>query len=57
MRALDSRELREHIRDIEPDILMEQEVKCPRCGMEDYHEIPMGIEFLWPKRRKPLRSE
>lgn len=49
MKSPDSRALRQYIRDIEPDLLLEQEVECPHCGMEETHPIPMGIEFLWPK--------
>lgn len=55
MSAQDSRALREYIDDIEPELLMQQEVKCPHCGVQDEHVIPMGIDFLWPERRKVIR--
>ena len=50
MPALDARALRKHINEIEPDMEMVEEVKCPHCGSLEQHDIPMGVEFLWPKR-------
>lgn len=56
MPALDARALRQYINEIEPDMTMVEEVKCPHCGSIEEHDIPMGIEFLWPKRRKSVRD-
>lgn len=50
MLAFDSRALRDHISDIEPDVLLEEEVTCEACGFCDWYDIPLGIEFFWPKR-------
>lgn len=49
MRSQDSRALRKYIKDIEPDLNMTEEVTCPHCNQEEVHNIPMGIEFLWPE--------
>lgn len=49
MPVLDSRALREHIKNIEPDVTFKQEVECPNCGAVETHDIPIGMEFLWPK--------
>ena len=49
MRSPDSRAIRSYIRRIEPDLNMVEEVECPQCGDVEKHNIPMGIEFLWPE--------
>jgi hypothetical protein len=49
MPVLDSRTIREHIKAIQPDILFKEEVECPNCGAVETHDIPIGMEFLWPK--------
>ncbi len=50
MLAIDSKALRHHIVSIEPDVVMEQEVECPKCSENTTHPIPMGLEFFWPQR-------
>lgn len=49
MRSQDSRALRAYIKEVEPDLSMIETVECPNCGEEEEHNIPMGIEFLWPE--------
>ncbi len=49
MPALDAKKLIEHINSVSPDIKMNQEVKCPYCDAVETHDVPMGIEFFWPK--------
>lgn len=49
MPVYDSRSLREYIRSIEPDVLFKQEVECPNCDAVEIHDVPIGMEFLWPK--------
>ena len=43
--ARDSRELRKHIREIQPDVDMKF---YPENGPEGGVDIPIGISFLWP---------
>lgn len=49
MPALDAKKLIDYINNISPDVKMVQEVTCPHCDNVEIHDIPMGIEFLWPK--------
>lgn len=49
MPALDAKKLIDHINKISPDIRMVQEVSCPHCDAVEIHDVPMGIEFFWPK--------
>lgn len=48
MRAGDARELRKHIRSIEPDVDMTRVVQCAQCAEESEVEIPFGMSFFWP---------
>jgi hypothetical protein len=52
MPARDSLALRNYIRDIEPGILMRQEVTCPLCGETEEVGMPLGITFLWPSAKR-----
>lgn len=47
--AYDSLALRNHIDENEPGIQMRQYVICPHCGEESEVNIPLGIEFFWPR--------
>lgn len=47
MPARDSLELRKHISQNEPGILMRQETSC-QCGYSEEVNIPLGVTFLWP---------
>ena len=46
--AVDSRALREYIRDNTPDIDMRFDFKCPNCEFERRMDVPVGASFLWP---------
>lgn len=48
MLALDARALRKHIDDNEPSVDMTQPFTCPKCGVEEEVQMPLGISFLWP---------
>lgn len=48
MPARDSLALRNYMRDVEPGIIMKQEVECPACGHAEEVNMPMGVTFLWP---------
>lgn len=47
--AKDSRALRAYINKIEPDMIMTETVRCPHCGDETSHPIPISTEFFWPQ--------
>jgi len=47
--ARDSRDLRAFIEKISPGVEMKQLFKCPSCSEESEVDVPMGIEFFWPK--------
>jgi len=46
--AVDSRALREYIRENTPDIDMRFDFKCTNCELERRMDVPMGASFLWP---------
>ena len=46
--AVDSRSLREHIKNNTPDVDMRFDFKCPSCEHERRSDIPVGASFLWP---------
>ena len=46
--AVDSRALREYIRDNTPDIDMRFDFKCSNCELERRMDVPVGASFLWP---------
>ena len=48
MGAYDSRKLRKHMAEIEPDIILKEEVTCRHCGDTDDRHVTMGYEFFWP---------
>ena len=48
LRAGDARALRNHIKEISPDIDMHQWTKCKKCNAESEVEIPLSVGFLWP---------
>lgn len=48
MLALDARALRKHIDDNVPSVDMTQPFTCPKCGIEEEVQMPLGISFLWP---------
>lgn len=48
MRAYDSRKLRKHMAEIEPDLILKEEVVCRHCGESDDRHVTMGYEFFWP---------
>jgi hypothetical protein len=48
MPAKDSREFRKYATEIEPGIVMKQEVKCPSCGAISEENIPIQPNFFWP---------
>lgn len=51
MPVVDSRELRAYVKDVNPDVDMYQSFKCLNCEEKSEVEIPMGVEFFWPKAR------
>lgn len=52
MLAIDSRELREHIRENTPDVDMEILFTCKSCAYEELMSMPIEVGFFWPQRRK-----
>ena len=49
MPARDARHLRTMYSSIVPNINLEQTYDCPNCGYEADMEVPLGIDFFWPK--------
>ena len=49
MNVRDSRAYRKHLDEIEPDVDMKQEFKCPLCGHSGEVEIPITVGFFWPE--------
>lgn len=49
MIASDARALRNVIRDLTPEVDMEQDFTCENCGHEEGLEVPLTAEFFWPK--------
>jgi rubredoxin len=49
MNVRDSRAFRKYLDDIEPDMDMNQEFKCPLCGHSGEVEIPITVGFFWPE--------
>ena len=49
MNVRDSRAYRKHLEEIEPDVDMNQEFKCPLCGHSGEVEIPITVGFFWPE--------
>ena len=49
MPARDARHLRTIYSSIVPNINLEQTYDCPNCGYEADMEVPLGIDFFWPK--------
>ena len=46
--ARDTREFRNHIKGIQPDMKMEFEYNNPINGEREVTPIPMGVGFFWP---------
>jgi len=49
MPARDSRILRRAYTSCIPNIDLEQEYECTDCGYESEMEVPLGVDFFWPK--------
>ncbi|MAG26239.1 hypothetical protein CMI47_11850 [Candidatus Pacearchaeota archaeon] len=49
MPAIDSLALRNFIEENEPGIEMKSFVTCNNCGWDGEVDIPIGVEFFWPK--------
>lgn len=48
MLAIDSRTLRNKIKEVTPGVIMEQEAICPHCGVTNSFDIPITPAFFWP---------
>jgi hypothetical protein len=48
--ARDSRHLRVAFQNVTPNVDFSQDVQCPSCFAENRLEVPMTVEFFWPKR-------
>ena len=35
--------------EVEPDVDMNQDFKCPMCGHSEEVEIPITVNFFWPE--------
>ena len=46
----DSRHIREIHSQVTPSLNMSQEIACSNCGTDQEVELPMAVEFFWPKR-------
>lgn len=51
MPARDAAALREHARQINPDIDLTFDFECPKCGHADRVEVPIDVTFFWPNAR------
>ncbi len=49
MPARDSRHLRQFYTDVTPSLDMTQEFACEACGSVAALEVPLTVEFFWPK--------
>ena len=49
MPAVDSRFLRSHYATRLPKIDMRQEFECPECGSLTELEVPLSVDFFWPR--------
>lgn len=50
MRAGDSLALRNHIRNMTPEVDMNFDFQCSSCGIERREDVPLGVSFFWPNR-------
>jgi hypothetical protein len=48
LRAIDSVELRKHIRGNNPDMDMNFDFVCPKCSATARMVMPLGVDFFWP---------
>ena len=51
LKAKDSLEFRNHLRNSMPDLNTEFEFECSHCGAKRKEQTPMGISFFWPNGR------
>ena len=49
MPARDARHLRAIYAEIVPNIDLTQNFNCTQCGHETEMEVPLGVDFFWPK--------
>jgi rubrerythrin len=49
MPARDARHLRTIYNEVLPNIDLKQEFVCTECGHEADMEVPLGVDFFWPK--------
>tara|TARA_Y100001938_G_scaffold44238_2_gene61393 strand:- start:734 stop:1624 length:891 start_codon:yes stop_codon:yes gene_type:complete len=49
MPAIDSRYLREIYRNLVPSVDLTQEFSCSKCDFRQDLEVPVNIEFFWPR--------
>jgi hypothetical protein len=49
--ARDSKALRDHYNEVNPDIDMSFEFVCNECGEERRLAVPVGLDFFWPDAR------
>lgn len=47
-RTLDTKAFRKHLKEIQPDVIMEYEYENPSNGIVEVKPIPMGVGFFWP---------
>ena len=48
MPAQDSRTIKKAYDDVNPSLLMDQEIECPKCKQTVVREVPLGLDFFWP---------
>ena len=46
--AMDSRDLRKHMKEYNPSVDMTFDFKCSDCDLERRLNMPIGASFLWP---------
>ena len=49
MNLRDSRAFRTYMDEIDPDVIMKQDFKCPMCGHGTEVDIPITVGFFWPE--------
>ena len=48
MNVRDSRAFRKYLEEVDPDVDMHQDFKCPMCGHGEEVDIPITVNFFSP---------
>jgi len=50
MVAADAKHLRDCLKQISPDVKLEQQFRCKNCDHKEVMTVPFGTDFFWPDR-------